>query len=133
MSISSPSSHTNTDSIRSTHSLIPSDRVEGTPVRRPNGDTIGQIRRLMIDKVSGKVAYAVLSFGGFLGLGERYVPIPWSALSYNLGFAAYELDVSDEQLKGAPSYDTQTDFDWGDRSHEVTLHEYYRTLPYWGI
>jgi len=118
---------------RSTHSLVSSDRVEGTPVRRPNGDTVGHIRRLMIDKASGKVAYAVLSFGGFLGVGERYHPIPWSALQYNLGFAAYELDISDEQLKNAPSYDTGTEFDWGDRSSENALHQYYRSVPYWGV
>ncbi len=115
------------------HSMIPSDRVEGTPVRRPNGDTVGEIRRLMIDKISGSVAYAVLSFGGFLGLGERYHPIPWSALRYNPELAAYELNISDEQLKAAPSYGAREDFDWGDRSSETALHEYYKTAPYWGI
>ena len=52
------------------HQLIASDRVEGTAVRRPNGDMIGHIERLMIDKVTGKVSYAILSFGGFLGIGE---------------------------------------------------------------
>lgn len=121
------------EGVRSAHSLIPSDRVEGTPVRRSNGETVGQIRRLMIDKVSGKVAYAVLSFGGFLGLGERYHPIPWGALQYNVGFAAYELDISDEQFKNAPSYDTSMEFDWGDRSNEAALHQYYRSVPYWGV
>ena len=58
------------------HSLIASDKVEGTNVRRPNGDKIGEIERVMIDKVSGKVAYAVMSFGGFLGMGEDYYPLP---------------------------------------------------------
>ena len=53
------------------HSLIASDRVEGTPVRRTNGEKIGTIERLMIDKLSGNVAYAVLSFGGFLGIGQQ--------------------------------------------------------------
>jgi hypothetical protein len=115
------------------HSMIPSDRVEGTPVRRPNGDTVGEIKRLMIDKVSGNVAYAVLSFGGFLGLGERFHPIPWPALRYNTDLAAYELNISDEQLKTAPSYGTREDFDWGDRTNETALHEYYKTAPYWGI
>ncbi len=115
------------------HSLIPSDRVEGTPVRRSSGDTIGEIRRLMIDKVSGNVAYAVLSFGGFLGLGERHHPIPWHALRYNPELAAYELNLSDEELKAAPSYGDNADFDWGDRSSEVALHDYYKTSPYWGV
>ena len=61
------------------HNLIASDRVEGTAVCRPGGKKIGVIRRLMIDKVSGKVAYAVLTFGGFLHFG----PVPWAALNYN--------------------------------------------------
>jgi len=62
------------DVLTKPHQLIASDRVEGTAVRRPNGDTIGHIERLMIDKVSGKVSYAVLSFGGFLGMGTNLLP-----------------------------------------------------------
>jgi hypothetical protein len=65
------------------HRLIASDRIEGTAVRRPNGDMIGHIERLMIDKVSGQVSYAVLSFGGFLGLGTNLIPLPWARLRYN--------------------------------------------------
>ena len=62
------------------HSLIASDRVEGTAVRRPNGDKIGHIERLMIDKITGKVSYAILSFGGFLGMGASLLPLPWTRL-----------------------------------------------------
>ena len=58
------------------HPLIASDRIEGTAVRRPNGDKIGHIERLMIDKVTGKVSYAILSFGGFLGMGSSLLPLP---------------------------------------------------------
>src|SRR5580704_3370466 len=65
---------------RETTMLIGSDKVEGTPVFRPNGDRIGQIERVMIDKLSGKVSYAVMSFGGFMGVGEDYYPLPWSLL-----------------------------------------------------
>ena len=63
------------------HQLIASDRVEGTAVRRPNGDTIGHIERLMIDKVTGKVSYAILSFGGFLGIGANLIPLPWGGFA----------------------------------------------------
>src|SRR5713101_4054716 len=66
-----------TDVIAKPHQLIASDRVEGTAVRRPNGDRIGHIERLMIDKISGKVSYAILSFGGFLGMGTNLLPLPW--------------------------------------------------------
>ena len=98
------------------HQLIASDRVEGTAVRRPNGDMIGHIERLMIDKVTGKVSYAILSFGGFLGIGANLIPLPWGRLRYNTKFEAYELDIDDEELKRAPSFRADKDFDWGDRS-----------------
>jgi hypothetical protein len=103
------------------HQLIASDRVEGTAVRRPNGD-----------KVSGKVSYAVLSFGGFLGMGANLLPLPWARLAYNTRFEAYELDIGDEELRRAPSFRSDLDFDWGDRSQETELHRYYGTPPYWG-
>ena len=102
------------------HQLIASDRVEGTAVRRPNGDMIGHIERLMIDKVSGKVSYAVLSFGGFLGMGTNLLPLPWGKLRYSMKFEAYELDIDDDELKRAPSFCADMDFDWGDRAGRGT-------------
>jgi len=86
---------------RETESLIGSDKVEGTPVYRSNGERAGQIERIMIDKLSGKVAYAVMSFGGFMGIGEDYYPLPWSLLTYNPKLEGYEVNVSEQQLKGA--------------------------------
>jgi hypothetical protein len=114
------------------HQLIASDRIEGTAVRRPNGDRIGHIERLMIDKISGKVSYAILSFGGFLGMGARLLPLPWARLTYNPGIEAYQLDIDDDELRGAPSFRADKDFDWGDRSQEAELHRYYGIAPYWG-
>ncbi|WP_027584438.1 PRC-barrel domain-containing protein [Bradyrhizobium sp. Ai1a-2] len=120
------------DASTNPHRLIASDRVEGTAVRRPNGEMIGHIERLMIDKVSGQVSYAVLSFGGFFGLGTNLIPVPWARLRYNTRFEAYELDISDEELKRAPSFRADKDFDWGDRSQENELNRYYGIPPYWG-
>ena len=114
------------------HTLIASDRVEGTPVRRSNGEKIGSIERLMIDKLSGSVAYAVLSFGGFLGMGQKHAPIPWARLAYDQVLGAYRLEMSDEELTAAPSFGADEEFDWGDRSREVDIHNYYRVPPYWG-
>jgi hypothetical protein len=71
-----PLSQASQPSTSQSHSLIASDRVEGTPVRRTGGEKIGTIERLMIDKLTGNVAYAVLSFGGFLGMGQKHAPIP---------------------------------------------------------
>jgi len=117
---------------RHSHTLIASDRVEGTPVRRADGEKIGTIQRLMIDKLSGSVAYAVLSFGGFLGMGQKHAPIPWARLNYDPTLGAYHLDLSNEELSGAPSIAADQEFDWGDRSREVEIHKYYRVPPYWG-
>src|SRR3982750_1316652 len=89
---------------RETFSLIGSDKVEGTAVYRSNGDRVGQIERVMIDKVGGKVAYAVMSFGGFMGIGEDYYPLPWSLLTYNPQLGGYEVNIGEEQLRGAPKY-----------------------------
>ncbi len=114
------------------HNLIASDRIEGTPVRRASGDKIGKIERLMLDKVSGNVAYAILSFGGFLGIGNKHLPVPWARLTYNKPMEAYEIDLSDEELRQAPAYEADEDFDWGDRSREVDLHAYYKSPAYWG-
>ena len=80
------------------HPLIASDRIEGTLVRRHNGEKIGKIERLMIDKESGTIAYAVMSFGGLFGLGDNYYQIPWSLLKYNRSLDAYESDIPEEQL-----------------------------------
>jgi len=114
------------------HTLIASDRIEGTAVRRASGEKIGRIERLMLDKVSGKVAYAILSFGGFLGIGNKHLPIPWALLTYNPKLDAYEIDLADEELKRAPYYEADEEFDWGDRSHELKIHQHYRSPTYWG-
>jgi hypothetical protein len=114
------------------HSLIASDRIEGTAVRRPNGERIGHIERLMIDKISGKVSYAILSFGGFLGLGSNLLPLPWARLTFNRELDAYQLDISEEELRSAPSFTEKREFDWGDRSQEEALHRHYGVAPYWG-
>ncbi len=117
---------------RETERLIASDKVEGTSVVRPNGDTIGEIERVMIDKRSGKVAYAVMSFGGILGIGESYYPLPWDMLKYNEALDGYEVDITEEQLRGAPSYSGDDDeFDWSNREWGTRVHDYYNTRPYW--
>jgi hypothetical protein len=116
---------------RETFDLIGSDKVEGTEVYRSNGDRIGTIERVMIDKLSGKVAYAVMSFGGFLGIGHDHYPVPWSLLTYNTQLGGYEVNISDQQLKGAPSYANDNDWDWEDRKRAQQVYDYYRVPPYW--
>jgi hypothetical protein len=114
---------------RETHSLIGSDKVEGTAVYRSNGDKVGTIERVMIDKISGKVAYAVMSFGGFLGIGEDYYPLPWKLLTYNPRLEGYEVNVGEQQLKGAPKYTEHEGWDWARRGQSID--DYYHVPPYW--
>jgi hypothetical protein len=111
------------------HELIGSDRVQGTAVLRPDGRKIGHIVRVMIDKRSGQAAYAVMNFGGFLGLGQESYPLPWSLLSYNQKLGGYEVNVSDEQLKDAPKFMNDENFDMGERMADI--YEYYGATPYW--
>ena len=112
------------------HTLIASDRIEGTAVCRPDGEMIGAIERLMLDKISGHVAYAVLKTGGFLGFGEKHFPVPWASLKYNFELGSYEIDLSEEQLRNAVS-SIGDEFDWGDRSDEIVVRTLPRSPTYW--
>jgi hypothetical protein len=94
---------TTVDSRRETVSLIGSDKVESTLVYGADDRKIGTVQRVMIDKISGKVAYAVISFGGFLGMGEDYYPMPWMSLKYDTNLGGYRVGVTEDQLKGAPN------------------------------
>ena len=114
-----------------THSLIASDKVEGTKVRRPNGQTVGEIMRVMIDKKTGRVAYAVMSFGGFLGIGSDFYPLPWDRLTYNPRLDAYELDITEEQLRKAPKFDKGAASNWSAEEGK-RISDYYN-LPMSGM
>jgi hypothetical protein len=118
------------DNRRETVSMIGSDKVEGTAVYGADNRRIGSVQRVMLDKISGKVAYAVMSFGGFLGIGEDYYPMPWSSLKYDTGLGGYRLAVTENQLKGAPKFNRSTDWDWSDRSRDRTVYDYYKQ-PLW--
>ena len=114
-----------------THSLIASDKVEGTAVYNRGGEKLGSIYTLMIDKTSGKVAYAVMSFGGFLGIGDRYHPLPWEVLTYDTRQGGYVVDLDRSMLEGAPTYGTSETPNWSDRRWGQQVHDYYGARPYW--
>lgn len=116
---------------RETGSLIGSDKVEGTDVYNSNGDHVGSIDRVMLDKVSGRAAYAVMSFGGFLGLGSDHYPIPWSLLTYNERLGGYEVNVTEDQLRKAPKFRDDEPWAYGSRDREKALYTYYGVTPYW--
>lgn len=86
-------------------SLISADRVKGTSVYDSEGEKIGSIDSVMLAKKSGKVAYAIMSFGGFLGMGEKYHPLPWHMLDYDTELMGYRVPTAAAALKDAPAYD----------------------------
>jgi hypothetical protein len=88
---------------------------------------------MMLDKHSGKIAYAVMSFGGFLGLGERYHPLPWATLKYDTRQQGYVVGIAIDQLQQAPAFAADQVPAWGDRAFESHLHAYYRATPYWAV
>jgi len=121
---------TTVDCRRETVSLIGSDKVDGTPAYGMDDRKIGTVQRVMLDKISGKVAYAVVSFGGFLGMGEDYFPMPWASLKYDTGLGGYRVGITEDQLNNAPRFNRSTDWDWSDRARDRTVYDYYKT-PLW--
>lgn len=97
------------------HSLVPSDRVEGKTVCGRGGERLGTIERLMVDKLTGKVAYAVIRHTEFLGTGRHHYPVPWEALRYNPQRRGYDTELTIKELRGGPS-ELDVEFDWGDRT-----------------
>jgi sporulation protein YlmC with PRC-barrel domain len=114
-----------------THRLISADKVQGTVVYNSSGDKLGTVEDVMIDKTSGKVAYAVMSFGGFLGIGEKYHPLPWSTLTYDTKLDGYNVPMSKEVLEKAPTYGVDEKIDMNDRRWGEQVHRYYNVDPYW--
>lgn len=116
-----------TDMPEETHSLISARKVNGTRVYNGNHENLGTIADLMIDKRSGKVAYAVMSFGGFLGMGEKYHPLPWNLLTYDEGLSGYNIDLSTDKLRAAPAYTELELNDFETRNYGRDVQKYYGT------
>ena len=112
---------------RETYDLIGSDKVEGTAVYGTGDEKIGSIERVMIGKRSGKVSYAVLAFGGFLGMGHDHYPVPWAQLTYDTRLGGYRTNISKQQLEGAPRYSSDSDWDWTDPDRGRKVYDYYKT------
>jgi hypothetical protein len=108
--------------------LIASDKVEGTAVYNPAGERLGSIDNFMVGKQSGKVEYAVLSFGGFLGMGDNHYPLPWDLLTYDTEQGGYVVDIDKDDLEHAPSFRSGTEPDF-DRDYAGSIYGYYG-MPY---
>jgi hypothetical protein len=119
------------------HPLILSSRVTGTPVFNRTGTRLGHVDDLSIEKASGRTIYAIMSFGGFLGIGEKFHPVPWSLLDYDVELGGFRVPLEPERLKDAPSYDAAEIRALGGpeyRTYGDTIYGYYGTygaVPYW--
>jgi len=109
-----------------TRDLIASNKVEGTAVYNRQGERLGDVYNFMVNKRSGQVAYAVLSFGGLLGVGGSYYPLPWNALTYDTSQGGYVVDIDKNRLENAPSYRSGEDPFSADASYGR------RIKGYWG-
>jgi len=104
--------------------ILASD-VRGTAVYNGEGEKIGHIDDIVLNKRDGRATVAIMSFGGFLGLGEQYHPLPWENLSYDVGVGGYVVNVSREQLEGAPRFARGEEPDWNDPAYGQRLSGYY--------
>lgn len=119
------------DSIQN-HETISSDRVEGTNVYGSDDAKIGSVECVMIEKTSGQAKDCVVNVGGFLGMGSARHNIPWSKFDYNEDLGGYKLDVTQDQLKEAPSYEaSDRDERMYDNDYRRESYEYWGEKPYW--
>ena len=110
--------------------LIAADKVKGTNVYNTAGEKLGSVDDVMIDKSSGRAIYAVMSFGGCLGMGEKYHPLPWSTLKYDTEKSGYVVNLDKKQLQDAPNFDEGTAFTWTPE-YGKRVDSYYNVPTYW--
>lgn len=111
--------------------LIGSDRVEGTAVYGADKDKIGSVEKLLIEKRGGQVTDAIISVGGFLGIGNEHHSMPWSKLDYDPELGGYRLDVTEQQLKDAPRFGSDAADRAYDRDYQTSVYDYWAVTPYW--
>ena len=114
-----------------TRRVLSAGTLNGDSVKNRAGDSLGKIEDIMIDLESGDVAYAVLSYGGFLGMGDKLFAVPWSALELNAEEHEFILDVDKSPLENAPGFDKDNWPDFADTSFGTQVHSHYGEQPYW--
>ena len=111
--------------------VLSADSLCSNSVENATGDNLGSIKDLMIDIATGRVAYAVLSFGGFLGMGDKLFAVPWGALTLSSTEHKFILNESKERLENAPGFDKDSWPNVADRRWGQDIHTYYNVTPYW--
>jgi len=111
--------------------LIAAKQVQNTTVYNTALEKLGTIEDVMIDKQTGRIAYAILAHGGFLGIGDQYYPLPWEKLQYNREIGGYVVDISQDVLQGAPSYTDEATAAWHDDAWGRNIYAHYGVEPFW--
>ena len=111
--------------------VLSASTLAGDPVQNSAGEDLGKVDEIMIDIPSGRVAYAVLSFGGFLGMGNKLFAIPWSSLRVDEDKLCFVLDVDKQKLENAPGFDQDNWPDMADNTWRTKIYSYYGAVPYW--
>jgi sporulation protein YlmC with PRC-barrel domain len=112
-------------------SAIRAKKVIGTSVKDPSGATIGKVEDIVLDKLSNNIMFAIVGFGGFLGMGEKFHPLPWSTLDYDETEGGYVVNLSKDQLEAAPAY-TMEELTAGDGTqYRTEVYDYYSAPKYW--
>ncbi len=111
--------------------LISAASVHGTDVYDTAGEKLGTVETVMLDKQSGRIAYAVLSFGGFLGIGNQHHPMPWQTLHYDPDRQGYVVNLDRTRLEGAPVYAAEDTTMLNDEAFGRRVHDYYGVEPFW--
>ncbi len=111
--------------------LLSSSTITGDKVKNMQDEQLGDIKDLMIDLSSGRIAYAVLSFGGFLGLGDKLFAVPWPALTLDADDKMFVLNISKDRLKHAPGFDKNNWPDMASQQWGREIYQYYDIEPYW--
>jgi sporulation protein YlmC with PRC-barrel domain len=120
-----------TDPDKMYRNVLAASTLAGNSVRNSGGDDLGQIDEIMIHIPSGRVAYAVLSFGGLLGIGSKLFAVPWSALKVDEDQKCFILDVDKKRLESAPGFDKDNWPDMTDTTWGAEVFTYYGATPYW--
>jgi sporulation protein YlmC with PRC-barrel domain len=113
------------------NSPVKASSIIGTKVVDPKAESLGDIKEIVIDPSTGRVAYVVVSFGGFLGMGEKLFAIPFSSFEYNLANNEYVLHVPKERLEHAPGFDPEHWPSMSDEKWNRDVYKYYGRSPYW--
>jgi sporulation protein YlmC with PRC-barrel domain len=114
------------------YGVVSTSKVIGEAVVNRQNESLGKIHDLVFDAKSGRLAYAVLSFGGFLGVGNKFFALPWGALDFSANENKLVLNVDKEKLKSAPGFDPAAKWpDFADRTWGSGIHTYYGYSPYW--